>query len=1113
MKMPAPILIVLAIVSFAVLAIGVNACSRAVFPEVPGVPKFSVADVETAEENGVLIVTVSLSRSYSVDCQVSYQTSDDSDADFPATAGTDYTAVSGTLSFPSGTTSRTVSVTILDDSEDEGDEETFLFQIFGATAGAAVKDAEAVCTINDATDIVALYSVALSSATPAPVNEGATGELTEIAFTVSLDRAILDIGTVNYTITDGTAEDGSDFRGSSGTLTFQPGDVSEDLVVLINGDDVPEGNETFTVTISVPLPSIITDIGTASVIATITDDDGAAQPTTLYVDTPAMLESGNVLTFTVTADSAPAADVEFTYETTGGTADTGGADYSPVTSPTTVTILAGTTSITFTLTLVDDNDLETNETVEVTLTETTGTHVFPGLPLGTPLVVTGTILNDDEPYVGVTGGGIMEPSTTGATRELQIAIDLVDAAGAPTTWTDTVMVDWDTGDGDARAIDNDYTTESGTAVFYPGETTKYFTITVKSDREWEPNESFTVTLSNNDGNPNSGILPAMTTADCVIVDDEPGFDFDGDDRMDLALVAPKYDEGATDDVGRVYIFYGQISGDLDGAAALGSADGPDVIISGDDADDRLSKVTAGDFNGDGLDDLAVSSPYVAGGAPAGSGMVFIYFGNTPDGSGNKQIGQANASDTHVALDTGSSADVVIRHEDFAGQLGLGSDIVCPGDINGDGYEDLVIADERYDSDTMADPPNIGRVYIFYGGPDFVGSKIASDADVTIIGDTTDNTYFGISVGRAGDVNGDGLADVLAGAWLYDGAAYIPPPTSTDDIYYGAGYLFYGDRDLPGSMGVNGTLGDDDQPAVRIVGPNTADLLGRHVTGVGDVNNDGFDDFSVSSYWAPYSGTSQLWDFTGIIYLFYGSATLGSTNPTPGLYDDLAGATPASVTFESDAFINTSTNVVGEGMGYAVSKIGDYDGDDIDDLAISAVGWSRADAPPTNTEVSAPSGSSNVPPGRGRVYIIKGGTTNFPATVANYGTSNVSNTTSVQTVSYVILEGDDDAVTAANGREEMGKFISGVGDLDGDGTMDIAISSTFTALDSSTDESTGQVYLLLGNSAQPSPVDLNVAHTQFSSYVWTVAAARVGQGTGTDPEEYETGDLFGNCIAK
>ncbi|MCK6439639.1 MAG: integrin alpha [Planctomycetes bacterium] len=605
----------------------------------------------------------------------------------------------------------------------------------------------------------------------------------------------------------------------------------------------------------------------------------------------------------------------------------------------------------------------------------------------------------------------------------------------------------------------------------------------------------------------------MTTADCVIVDDEPGFDFDGDDRMDLALVAPKYDEGATDDVGRVYIFYGQISGDLDGAAALGSADGPDVIISGDDADDRLSKVTAGDFNGDGLDDLAVSSPYVAGGAPAGSGMVFIYFGNTPDGSGNKQIGQANASDTHVALDTGSSADVVIRHEDFAGQLGLGSDIVCPGDINGDGYEDLVIADERYDSDTMADPPNIGRVYIFYGGPDFVGSKIASDADVTIIGDTTDNTYFGISVGRAGDVNGDGLADVLAGAWLYDGAAYIPPPTSTDDIYYGAGYLFYGDRDLPGSMGVNGTLGDDDQPAVRIVGPNTADLLGRHVTGVGDVNNDGFDDFSVSSYWAPYSGTSQLWDFTGIIYLFYGSATLGSTNPTPGLYDDLAGATPASVTFESDAFINTSTNVVGEGMGYAVSKIGDYDGDDIDDLAISAVGWSRADAPPTNTEVSAPSGSSNVPPGRGRVYIIKGGTTNFPATVANYGTSNVSNTTSVQTVSYVILEGDDDAVTAANGREEMGKFISGVGDLDGDGTMDIAISSTFTALDSSTDESTGQVYLLLGNSAQPSPVDLNVAHTQFSSYVWTVAAARVGQGTGTDPEEYETGDLFGNCIAK
>lgn len=232
------------------------------------VPALSVADATVAEGNSgapELVFTVTLSAAATGPVMVAYATSNGT-----ASAGSDYTALSGTLAFAAGETSKEVRVQVSGDTAVEANETLTL--ALSSPSGATIADGTAIGTI--ANDDIAPPLPALSVA-DATVSEGNSGAK-DLAFTVSLSAAATGPVTVAYVANNGTATAGSDFTATSGTLTFAAGETSKVVHVQVSGDTAVEGDETLTLTLSSPSGAAIGD-GTA--IGTITNDDSAPLPT------------------------------------------------------------------------------------------------------------------------------------------------------------------------------------------------------------------------------------------------------------------------------------------------------------------------------------------------------------------------------------------------------------------------------------------------------------------------------------------------------------------------------------------------------------------------------------------------------------------------------------------------------------------------------------------------------------------------------------------------------------------------------------------------------------------------------------------------------------------
>ncbi|MGD9620072.1 MAG: Calx-beta domain-containing protein, partial [Mycolicibacterium sp.] len=231
----------------------------------PVLPTISIANVSKAEGNGGssnLAFTVTLSKAATTPVTVKYATSNGT-----ATAGSDYTAASGTVTFAPGVTSQTVNVVVLGDTAVESDE-TFTVTLSTPT-GATISKATATGTItNDDAAPVTLPSVSIADLS---VSEG-NGSHGHFMFSVTLDKASPETVTVNYATSNGTATAGSDYVAASGTLTFAPGVTSQMVHVDIIGNAVVEPNETFTVTLSDPTGATLAD---ATAVGTITNDDVA----------------------------------------------------------------------------------------------------------------------------------------------------------------------------------------------------------------------------------------------------------------------------------------------------------------------------------------------------------------------------------------------------------------------------------------------------------------------------------------------------------------------------------------------------------------------------------------------------------------------------------------------------------------------------------------------------------------------------------------------------------------------------------------------------------------------------------------------------------------------
>jgi hypothetical protein len=197
-------------------------------------PRMSINDVTVTEGNTGAVngtFTVSLSVAYDVAVTVHYQT-----ANGTATAGSDYQAASGTLTFAPGLTSQTVTVLVTGDRLAEANE-TFIVNLSNPT-NATIADGQGVGSITDDEPRISISDVTKS--------EGRKGKTTLFTFTVTLSAAYDQPVTMSFRTADDTAKvsDG-DYIAKTGTLTFAPGETTKTITIEVKGDSKKEANETF----------------------------------------------------------------------------------------------------------------------------------------------------------------------------------------------------------------------------------------------------------------------------------------------------------------------------------------------------------------------------------------------------------------------------------------------------------------------------------------------------------------------------------------------------------------------------------------------------------------------------------------------------------------------------------------------------------------------------------------------------------------------------------------------------------------------------------------------------------------------------------------------------
>ncbi len=269
-------------------------------------PSVTIADVTVSEGDGTADFTVSLSAAPSSTTTVDFAT-----ADGTAIAGSDYTAIGGTVTFLAGQTSQTVSVVITDDTSDEPTPETFTVTLSSPTNADLGSPSTATGSINDNDD-----APEISIADASISENGGT-----VDFAVSLSNPSASSITVDFATADGTAIAGSDYVATSGTLTFNPGDTADTITVTITDDGVVEPSETFTVDLSGATNSTIVD---GSATGTITNDDAAPVGYTASFDADPVNNAGASATSFTLASAVVGTTYDFTISSDGGgTAVTG----------------------------------------------------------------------------------------------------------------------------------------------------------------------------------------------------------------------------------------------------------------------------------------------------------------------------------------------------------------------------------------------------------------------------------------------------------------------------------------------------------------------------------------------------------------------------------------------------------------------------------------------------------------------------------------------------------------------------------------------------------------------------------------------------------------------
>ncbi len=327
---------------------------------------FSSGSVSANENAGSAAVTVVLSAVSGRTVTVAYATGGGT-----ATAGSDYTATNGSLTFNPGETSKTLSISISEDALDEADE-TILLTLSNPTNAVLGTPSTATVTIvdNDSPPGIIFSSSSLNA------NENAGSVVVTVRLSVASGQNV----TVNYATSNGTATAGSDYTAASGTLTFNPGETAKSFGVPIADDTQAEGNETIALSLSNPTNAVLGS--PASATLTINANDTL----TFSGSTYSVNENIGAAVITVRLNSPASQVVTVNYATGGGTA-TAGSDYTAASG--TLTFNPGETSKTFSIAITNDTLDEPNETVTLTLINQTNAE------LGAPATATLTIVDND----------------------------------------------------------------------------------------------------------------------------------------------------------------------------------------------------------------------------------------------------------------------------------------------------------------------------------------------------------------------------------------------------------------------------------------------------------------------------------------------------------------------------------------------------------------------------------------------------------------------------------------------------------------------------------------------------------------------------------------------
>lgn len=459
---------------------------------VPGELSLNVSTISVDEDAGTLTLTVDRVGGSDGLVSVTYTT-----ANGTASSGSDYTEESGSLIYQEGETAKSIVIPILDDSDFEGDE-TFTVTLSNPTGGATIGTGQTTVTIVD-NDVLLPGVIALSTASLS-VNE----EAGSVALTVQRTGGSDGEVTVDYTTVPGTAIAGTDYTTTAGTLTFADGETSKTVNVTILNDTEIDPGESFTFVISNAQGGATLGTTTSTTV-NIVDDE---QPGTLAFSqaTASVNEDDGTLTITVVRTGGSDGTVTVNYATSNGSA-TAGDDYTANSG--TLTFADGETSKDIELQIIDDISIESNETLTVTLSSPSG-----GASIGTPAVMTVTIIEDDVPGTLAFSAGTASISEDGGSVTLVVS---------RTSGNDGIVtIDYSTADGTAIA-GQDYTSKSGTLTFGNGVTTQEVTIDILDNVVINEDKTFTVNLSNVGGGATAG-TPASVTVTILENDVELLFD-------------------------------------------------------------------------------------------------------------------------------------------------------------------------------------------------------------------------------------------------------------------------------------------------------------------------------------------------------------------------------------------------------------------------------------------------------------------------------------------------------------------------------------------------------------------------------------------------------------